>query len=380
MKTSMNLPTQRIFAAEGSVHLYSSQPSVLTPAELYQAKADPVVKQFLTNCNLYMIASRSRILIDPTEFSLDGNILHGSFLVQRQSGFERVPFEWHAIEGLPGEGDVIDAAIAVSGTHLCISFAARKTIVAAHIIVGQAKSNLTDQDCDLEVLYVGQGIGKSRKRSAIDRLLNHSTLQRILAEAVTYKPEAEVLLLLYRFEHRKTFISTGGDLDAEPHADMDEERAHMNRMGDVKLTRHAQIALAEAALIRYFQPYFNTQLKESNFATGKRIKVLEQLLKKDMTGLIVEICTANINSRLQTASAIPLAMSELFEPNALNGSRLDSDDEREKWAAELHFMAHSHFATFPLTTPDERDTFMHGTLWNGEKNRANFMGKSFPNG
>ncbi|MFM0428436.1 hypothetical protein PQQ75_05420 [Paraburkholderia aspalathi] len=359
-------PTQRLYVTEGSVHLYSSMPSVLTPADLYQAKVDAALRQVLIDCNVYVIAARKRILIDSNSFSLSGNVMHGQLIVQRPDGIDRVPFRWSIPDELTTEfGDVEDVAVALSGTHVNVSTARRSTLFAAHAIVMQAESGLTDQDRDLEVLYVGQGIGRSKQRSAIDRLLDHSTLQRILAESVTFSPESEILLLLYRFEHRKTIMSTGGDFNAEPVSNSDEERAHLARMGNVALSRHAQVALAEAALIRYFQPVYNTMLKESDFAARKKIRILERLLTQDMTGLIVEICSGNIRSRLRSASAAPLDLTQLLDPEALNGSRLECDDDRLDWADQLHTMAHSHFANFPLTTPDERDTFMHGMAWSG---------------
>lgn len=365
--------TNRLYALEGGVHLYSSLPMALTPGDLYHAKANPKLRQALINCNIYIIANRRRIYIDPDNFSLEGSFLHGYFVVQRVNGFEKIPFKWHVLESVNANAD-LDVAVALSGTHVCVIIEGQKSLVASHIVIASAESELTVHDRDLEVLYVGQGIGKSNKRNAIDRLLNHSTLQRILAENSTYYPEAEIQLLLYRFEHGQTFMSTGGDLSAEPMASVDEERAHMMRMNTVHLTRHEKVALAEAALIRHFQPWFNIQLKKSDFAARKKIAVLERLLKKDMTGLIVELCTSNLNSRLMTANAAPPNLSELFAPEALNGGRLTSEEDKLEWSAELHAMAHSHYAKFALTTPEERDTFMHGTIWNGEEQRMNFMG------
>ncbi|WP_269457973.1 hypothetical protein [Pseudomonas trivialis] len=32
-------------------------------------------------------------------------------------------------------------------------------------------------------------------------------------------------------------------------------------------------------------------------------------------------------------------------------------------------MAHTHLAQFPLTTPQERETFMHGMVWLGQTQR-----------
>jgi hypothetical protein len=237
-------------------------------------------------------------------------------------------------------------------------------------LVAEARSAMTDSDRDLEVLYVGQGIGRSKKRTALDRLLNHSTLQRILADAVSLKPNMEIVLLLYRFEHHGKIMSSGGDMMAQPISGKDEELAHMRRMSDAKISRIGRIALAEAALIRYFQPHYNIQIKRSNFAAAKKLSILKQVLNTDLTSVLVEICSANIQSRLRSASAPPRDLKEILPSNVLTGEALADQEEKKMWQEELDRMAHSHFASFPLTTPQERDTFMHGTLWHGSKNRS----------
>jgi hypothetical protein len=367
--------TSRTYATEGSIHLYSSEPVVLTPAELYQAKSNSELQALTENCNVYIIATRRRILINPDDFRLEGGKLSGQFIVQRPSGIEKIPFSWQVPKPIVAFPD-LDIGVVFSGTHICISAGGLSSIVASHVLVASAESNISQYDKDLTVLYVGQGIGRSKKRSAIDRLLNHSTMQRILAEWVTYYPDSEILLLLYRFEHGRSYLSTGGDFNAEPLSAIAEERAHMERMGDVRLSRHDKVALAEAGLIKYFQPWFNVQIKGSDFSARKKLKVLEHLLQKDMTGLIVEICTSNLRSRLQTEQAQPMNLHDLYDPDVLSGSRLTSTADKLKWAQELHLIAHSHFATFPLTTPEQRDTFMHGNIWFGSDERVNFMQRS----
>ncbi|TAL93607.1 MAG: hypothetical protein EPN73_20865 [Paraburkholderia sp.] len=63
-------------------------------------------------------------------------------------------------------------------------------------------------------------------------------------------------------------------------------------------------------------------------------------------------------------------MRKILDEAALTGSRLESETDKQEWATELHQMEHSHFA---LTTPDERDSFVHGTIWQGETQRDNVL-------
>ncbi len=365
---------RRMYVTEGSVHLYSSQPLALSPADLYGARTDAQLRRIIADCNIYVIGSRERILILPERFTFADNVLHGLFVVRRASSLVQIPFRWDLAATWQCSGDAVKGiGVLPSGTHLIVDTPRGQFPVAAHFVVANAESDLIYEDCDLEVIYVGQGIGRSQRRTALDRLLKHSTLQRILADATTYRPGSEVLLLLYRFEHHRVFMSTGGDLQADPQSTVEEEREHLERMRNLTLSRHEQVALAEAALIRHFQPYYNVQLKDTNFAAPKRIKVLEQLLQKDISGLMVEIASANIRSRLRSTSAPPHDLTELFDPKTLSGERLESDDMRQQWADEVKLIAHTQHANFPLTTPEERDTFLHGVIWDGETERRKFM-------
>jgi len=364
--------SNRLYAAEGSVHLYSSAPVVLTPADLYDLKQNTQLKEFTELCNIYVVAARGRIFVDPLQFHFTDDVMRGRFIVAGESGPNHVDFVWR-ISGDPfGDGSKVEEVrVSDNGTHVQLfNGAGSHTVAPALRLVAEARSGLTQAQRDLEVLYVGQGIGRSRARTALDRLQNHSTLQRILADAVTLMPNMEVVLLLYRFEHSRSIISTGGDLRAEPAATQEQEQAHMRRISGAKISRRSRIALAEAALIRHFQPHYNVQIKSSDFAARRKLKVLAEVLKLDLTGVIVEISSANIRSRLQTASAPPVDLSTLFGPEVLSGDPLDDPHLESAWQDQVQQMAHTQFANFALTTPEERDTFMHGTVWHGSRERS----------
>jgi len=146
----------------------------------------------------------------------------------------------------------------------------------------RAQSVLLANDTDLGVLYVGQGIGRKNSRNAHDRLLSHTKLQQILAETITHAPVCEVLLLLYRFEHGQTLICNGGDFNLQAQASAQQDKTYFNRLTSVKLERKEAVALAEAGLINYFKPYYNTLLKTTNFAAKDKLKVLKLLMLWDL--------------------------------------------------------------------------------------------------
>jgi hypothetical protein len=182
-------------------------------------------------------------------------------------------------------------------------------------------------------------------------------------------PECEILLLLYRFEHGRTMISNAGDFNVESLAPRAEESVHVDRLRNVQLKRNEVVSLSEAALINHFKPHYNMLLKSTNFAARSKLSVIKRLLGKGITGLMVEICSSNLRGRLGTAHALPLDLEAVMGREILEGLKISDEYTRQGWKDEVNRMAHTHYARYPLTTLQERETFLHGMVWNGETER-----------
>ena len=146
---------------------------------------------------------------------------------------------------------------------------------------------------NLEVLYVGQAYGDG-SRSAFERLKNHSTLQKILATAQYESPESEILLLTFEYLPYKIIINIDGITGAQISDKRDQERFYSIK--ENHLTEHQQICLAEAGLIRYFQPKYNKIYK--NKFPSKDYKVLTACYDLDFSALAVEIDTEDLGFKL----------------------------------------------------------------------------------
>lgn len=355
----------RKYAAEGSLHLYSSGANPLYPSELYLRETLPAIGQMLEHCNVYLITRRRRIIPDPTTLRVETGWLLGDLHVCDAHGWRRVPFRYPLQEadhaGAPDQVTVYADGI---GSYLAIHNVLQQRIrLPTYALVAAGECELGSAT-DLEVLYIGQGIGQGRSKSAIDRLIAHDTLQRILAETLTDAPEMEVIVLMYRFEHAKMHVSTGGDLTLEPTATIAEEVAHFRALHAVQFSRKQQIDLAEAALIHHFQPPYNTTFVNTDFAAKRRMKVLRCLDAQSVTGLIAEISTSNLRSRLWSRTKPPVEISGLF-PRGIDRSNIDSApaEERARILETLHDMVHATIAQIALTTSEERNTFLHGMRW-----------------
>jgi hypothetical protein len=151
----------------------------------------------------------------------------------------------------------------------------------------------TLQPIEFKVLYIGQAYGKKGERNAIQRLRKHETLQEI---ALKGKEEGYTLTLIL------VGVSTNGLITSfNPHAkDVDKTRSS-ERIGKgldklFGTSEAERITLYEAAMIRYFQPYYNKQLKNSFPSTN--MKILSDCYEKDMQAIIAEFCVDKFPYRL----------------------------------------------------------------------------------
>ena len=108
-----------------------------------------------------------------------------------------------------------------------------------------------------EVLYVGQAFGESGERLAMDRLKEHSTLQRIYFEYMRLHPNKEVWILLNSFKKQKIMSM------AQSQCSKADDDKHMQAIFEKEIPEDQLINIIEGTLIRYFQPEYNVQLKES---------------------------------------------------------------------------------------------------------------------
>ncbi|MHA6891343.1 hypothetical protein [Ralstonia pseudosolanacearum] len=206
---------------------------------LYDHLPEDLIER-LDQCHLYMICKRPRLSLIPktitwnadsislkVSFSVNGEMheCHVKFIrppeLREAKEFSASPFPHRELQALDKDGKVIGEILFANLAHLIDSlpsFAKR-----------------------LEVLYVGKGVAKNTQ----DRLRNHETLQKVLAEINSDDPESEVFALVYRFDYRR---SVGGVVTDSADA---AEFLKKNR-GQYKPTLDDQVSLIEAATISYF--------------------------------------------------------------------------------------------------------------------------------
>lgn len=170
-----------------------------------------------------------------------------------------------------------------------------------------------------EVLYIGQAYGKAGERAALDRLEKHETLQKIALQVGAPQGKQLTLLLLEVIAANRV-MTTFNPFAKDLSKGKERIRAGIDKLFGT--TEKERVALYEASLIRYFQPRFNKEFKDSFPSTD--MKVLKDCYEKDFSGIVAEI----------------------------NFDDLPWDLKSERVNA-----AHSHIAKHRLHTAEERSMF-----------------------
>lgn len=186
---------------------------------------------------------------------------------------------------------------------------------------------------DLEVVYIGQAVGSSKTtRSAIDRLLSHSTLQRVLAEQAQTAWWMESVLILFSYPENPLLI-TKTDGRNSPTITGDADWSHFSTIRENPLSSDQLITIAEASLIRYFQPKYNKHYT-GEYPTSNR-KHLKDAYRLDYNAIVTEIDTEEIGVTIRSPSINSdihhIVQFDLHDPNTrlsffeFDGVRLDKD-------------------------------------------------------
>lgn len=251
-------------------------------------------------CNIYFILSRPKVTIEPNSFQCEGQKVNFDLIIHQANS--------HGIVSMGMEIPKAKAELKLITKYPYNLFSIKDEestyVVARPSSLIDALPSSENIDCailDYEVLYIGQSYGDDGSRTAVDRLLSHETLQKIYTHALTENPDNDIWILLTEFAQGNMLVLLG------------EEMVNANRKGksrDNKLVKHffernefsitekQRINFTEAALIRYFEPKYNIEFK--NTFPNKNHKSYSECYKMDLRALNIELDTSEMARNLFT--------------------------------------------------------------------------------
>lgn len=286
--------------------------AVLKPSDLYRMdQMMPKQLSFLEKAHIYFVCQRPRVritqAIKPTSTTFDLTISISNSVNETNKSF--------TINDMPE--NLTDMILENSGS----SFRFRRDDgeetgeYPIEMLLLLPHTN-TMELSDLEVVYIGQALGDNKQRSAMDRLLSHSTLQRVLAEQAQSSWWMETILILFTYPESPTLISKM-DGRGTPKIAGNHDWDHFSTIRDSPLSDEQLTTIAEASLIKHFQPKYNKHFK-GEYPTSS-MKHLHDAYRLDYNAIITEIDTEDINITIRSsnhpASHHHIAQFDLHDPN-----------------------------------------------------------------
>ncbi len=214
-------------------------------------------------CHIYFVCRRPRVSIEPTSFKATTETIELVFKVQRKDKFDDFPFIF--------ENPFQDSLVTIDSEYPYSMFTFKKgdevlfTAKAAVFLQSFDRYHTDATFLDLEILYIGQSYGVEGARTAPDRLKSHSTLQGIYAAAIQNNPDYEIWLMLTSFQQINITLMDGRTKYTEQELEDDNERfkAVHYKLNYEGINEQQKINFTEAALIRYFEPPYNIEYKNT---------------------------------------------------------------------------------------------------------------------
>ncbi len=276
------------------------------------AKSDEIFSKDIP-CNIYFILKRPKVTIDPDSFKSQGKEVRFDLIVHQ-------PNEQHTIS----IGTEIHNAkselklfteypfnfFAIGDKHEPLLVARPSSLIDHIPYVDNIKSDVLDY----EILYIGQAYGKNGKRTALDRLASHETVQKIYTHALTNNPDSDIWVMLTHFSQVSTLFSLGEYLLKDPEiSDKEEDKINdFFKNEGLRFSEKQKINFTEASLIKLFEPPYNSEFKNS--FPDKNHKSYTECYSLDVRSLTIELDTSEMIRHIYTKkSGRRKKYSETFE-------------------------------------------------------------------
>jgi len=254
--------------------------------------------------NVYLVLERPKMIIDPDSLEVGEREVVGAFEVPGPSP-ERHEFR------LPMSFPTVNMAATSPYPHTELSLEVNGASVAGGKLPLLHPWLITDyeeKDC-FKVSYVGQAQGRKKERGALERLKKHETLQKIQADIIDKRPENEVWIAVFDFEASFMWEMNSSSPNAEIGAEDSFEHL-LAAEAALQNDRELHINLAEAALIRYFQPEYNDKFKKV-FPSNQHTSYTA-VYEHDVNALFVVLGTTSPPIRLHSDKVEPSGVHPAF--------------------------------------------------------------------
>lgn len=288
----MKKPKRKYFT-EGVLNIYSSEPSISSLTGIYNL--DEESYKTLAEHSVYIIGTMPELTIE--NYSCNNQGFSG-FLTKKDGNSKKVKFTslggfdkyFLTAQVIGAQRDKIEF-FNKNGGSVIFPFPHLFRYISVH---GEHEFNHFD------IKYIGKSL-EAENHNIVERLRSHSKLQKLLVDRESEGSNNYLAILFYRFDHEQYIMSMNGLLDPTNFSDKPAE--NLMKFHDNQMKKDIRISLAEAALIRHFEPEYNKIYKES--FPDSRQKILEEAYKLEFESLVVEINTEDAKILVRSTDIKP---------------------------------------------------------------------------
>jgi len=289
------------FSTESFFIMYLNIFQIIQEVDLQQYAQSQETFSSKIPCNIYFILRRPKVTVDIESVKIKGSKVYFDTLIQDKSKF--IP---------------ISIKLEFSKAKLPISFKCEYpynlftiTDSDSHLLTAKpgtfldesyTEKNLEIPLLDYEILYIGQAYGKNGERTAIERLMSHSTLQKIYSQSLSYNPDSDISILLTNFS-QLDLLSVNGLAKSNPKNKEDDDKRAFEffKNNGTLFSENQKINFTEAALIKYFQPKYNLEFKDS--FPSKNHKSYSECYDLNIKSMAIELDTSESQRKIYTETS-----------------------------------------------------------------------------
>lgn len=260
-------------------------------------------------CNIYIVGSRPRVIIDNNFCEVENNHIKLLFKVQKGHDFQEI-YGKIPLNRVPSGKIVIESNFPFSRFNLKddsgyffdkadypnneeVNLKASYALRVAEIDTENFYFS------DLKALYIGKSLKQDKRISPVKRVKSHSRIQAVLNKCVAKYTDQEVYILLCSFVHKVDLIATSEELREIGNKTKITERIQKD-LATLNANTELMTQISEAALI----DYFNTKEFNCDFigSFGRKTHFYYQpIIKSKLDYISLEIDTTKL-SRIYTDS------------------------------------------------------------------------------
>lgn len=317
----------------GLIAVTNRASAALIPSDLY----DPLIQRAHQDNHLYLIVIGPRLRVRDLKNSRNGQVAEMEFATPDE-GWKprsvRLPPTAFPLERLTFFNGFLSLAPTShdAGGRVSPARLARTILEPRHRLddlPGSWYERTIEKFFTYRVEYVGQGYGRDKRRSAVERLNSgHEHFQQVLAGINDFHPDSDVAVILIDADVQGRELSFS--LRPDNVTSMSAPIAKLMARPDGPLIDpKVNIDAVEAMLIRLFQPPENTKLK--GFPLRDAPSLVAELREEGITHLGVELDIAKSNALLVDPMTGVAAPRHRYSVNLETGRREAASNAPLAW-------------------------------------------------